>query len=44
MASRRLVVEHGDEPDVIAAVVDAEPFDQVRVVSGGELEGGGGFV
>ena len=26
-------------PDVIAAVVDSEPFDQVRVVSGGELEG-----
>jgi HD-GYP domain-containing protein (c-di-GMP phosphodiesterase class II) len=26
-------------PDVIAAVVDSEPFDHVRVVSGGELEG-----
>ena len=26
-------------PDVIAAVVDSEPFDHVRIVSGGELEG-----
>ena len=26
-------------PDVIAAVIDSEPFDHVRIVSGGELEG-----